>query len=138
MAYHLLCSPDYREKYALDRYRAVFLFSVPVTVVGTLAGYRCGELLVSTFDYWIVSVPSIEMVYCMFRQVVTMIVDDTGSEFETVKLLDLLSKKVYVIAFQMNPSSDSVGQAIGDEEMVMLFVPMAPNPVIGVPRVRPL
>jgi len=48
-----------------------------------------------------------------------------------VKLLELLSEETYVIAFQTTPSPDSVTEATGEDDMVTLFVPMAPNPVTG-------
>jgi len=48
-----------------------------------------------------------------------------------VKLLELLSEETYVIAFQTNPSPDPVTEATDEDDMMTLFVPMAPNPVTG-------
>ena len=110
---------------------AVLLFLTMVMSVGALARYRYGEFLVGAFDYMIGSIPGIGTVYQTFRRVGTMVVGERTSEFETVKLLELLSEETYVIAFQTSPSPDSVTEATGEDEMMTLFVPMAPNPVTG-------
>ena len=110
---------------------AILLFLTLVVSAGALARYRYGEFLVGIFDYLIGSIPGIGTVYQTFRQVGTMVVGDRTSEFETVKLLELLSEETYVIAFQTNPSPASVTEATGADDMMTLFVPMAPNPVTG-------
>ena len=110
---------------------AVLLFLTLVISVGALARYRYGEFLVGIFDYLIGSIPGIGTVYQTLRQVGTMVVGDRTSEFETVKLLELLSEETYVIAFQTNPSPDPVTEATDEDDMMTLFVPMAPNPVTG-------
>ena len=110
---------------------AVLLFLTMVMSVGALARYRYGEFLVGAFDYMIGSVPGIGTVYQTFRRVGTMVVGERTSEFETVKLLELLSEETYVIAFQTSPSPASITEATGEDEMMTLFVPMAPNPVTG-------
>ena len=48
-----------------------------------------------------------------------------------MKLLELLSEEPYVVAFQTTPSPDSVTEATGEDDMVTLFAPVAPNPVTG-------
>ena len=110
---------------------AVLLFLTLVMSIGAFARYRYGEFLVSVFDYLIGSIPGIGTVYQTLRQVGTMVVGERTSEFEAVKLLELLSEETYVIAFQTNPSPDSVTEATGADDMMTLFVPMAPNPVTG-------
>ena len=109
---------------------AVLLFVLIIIAVGTAARYRHGEFLVSTFDYLIASIPAIGTVYQTLRRVGNMVLETTA-EFEAVKLIELLSEDTYVIAFQTNPSSVAVAEATGHEDMVTLFVPMAPNPVTG-------
>ncbi len=110
---------------------AVLLFLTLVMTVGALARYRYGEFLVGVFDYLVGSIPGIGTVYRTLRRVGTMVVGERTSEFETVKLVELLSEETYVIAFQTSSPPDSVAEATGEDDMVTLFVPMAPNPVTG-------
>ena len=110
---------------------AVLLFLILVMSIGAFARYRYGEFLVDVFDYLIGSIPGIGTVYQTFRRVGTMVVGERTSEFEAVKLVELLSEETYVIAFQTNPSPDPVTEATGEDDMMTLFVPMAPNPVTG-------
>jgi uncharacterized membrane protein len=120
---------------------AILLFFLLILVVGAVARYRYGEVLISTFDYLIASIPGVGTVYQTLRRVGDLVLGDNVSEFETVVLVEMLSAETYLIAFQTGSSPDSVAEATDGDEMVSLFVPMAPNPVTGgflvyVPRNR--
>ncbi len=115
----------------LSEFIALLLFLLVVVLVGAAARYRHAELLVGTFDYLIASIPAIGTVYRTLRHVGSMVLTENSADFEAVKLLRLFSEDTYVIAFQTDPSPGSVTNAVGDEDMVSLFVPMAPNPVTG-------
>lgn len=110
---------------------AISIFLSVIVAVGAIARYQYGEVVVSLFDYFIASIPAIGTVYQTLRQVGNMILSDAAAEFESVKLLEMLSKDTYVIAFQTNPGPDSIAEATDEEEIMTLFVPMAPNPVTG-------
>lgn len=120
---------------------AILLFLLLITVVGAVARYRYGEVLISTFDYLIASIPGVGTVYQTLRRVGDLVLGDNVSEFETVVLVEMLSEEMYLIAFQTGTSPDSVAEVTDGDETVSLFVPMAPNPVTGgflvyVPRNR--
>lgn len=120
---------------------AIVLFLLLIIVVGAVARYRYGEVLISTFDYLIASIPGVGTVYQTLRRVGDLVLGDNVSEFETVVLVEMLSEEMYLIAFQTGTSPDSVAEVTDGEETVSLFVPMAPNPVTGgflvyVPRDR--
>lgn len=120
---------------------AILLFFLLLIVVGSVARYRYGEILVSAFDYLIASVPGIGTVYQTLRRVGNIVAGDNVSEFEAVKLVELLSEETYLIGFQTGTSPDPIADSIDTEELITLFVPMAPNPVTGgflvyVPRDR--
>lgn len=122
---------------------AILLFLVLILGVGAVARYRYGEVLISTFDYLIASIPGVGTVYQTLRRVGNLVLGDNVSEFETVVLVEMLSEETYLIAFQTGTSPDSVAEATDGDEIVSLFVPMAPNPVTGgflvyVPRARVL
>jgi uncharacterized membrane protein len=67
--------------------------------------------------------------------------DQEADDFKEVKLVECLGDELFVIGFETGPSPSSVHDATGNEEMVTMFLPMAPNPVTGgflthVPRSR--
>lgn len=108
---------------------AALLFLLVLIVIGTIARYRHGELLVSTFDYLIASIPGIGTVYQTLRRVGKMVAGDKVNEFEAVKLVEMFSNETYLIAFQTGTSPDPVAAATDNEEMMTLFVPMARTPL---------
>lgn len=110
---------------------AVLLFFMVIVLIGAIARYRYGEFLVSTFDYLIASVPGIGTVYQTLRRVGKMVAGENMNEFEAVKLVEMLSSETYLIAFQTGSSPQPVRDATDNEDMITLFVPMAPNPVTG-------
>ena len=120
---------------------AIFLFLFLVIAVGAVARYRYGEALVSVFDYLISSIPGVGTVYQTLRRVGNLVLGDNVSNFEAVKLVEMLSEDTYLIAFQTAPPPGSIDEATDAGEMITLFVPRAPNPVTGgflvyVPRHR--
>lgn len=122
---------------------AIILFLFLIIVVGAVARYRYGEALVNVFDYLIASIPGVGTVYQTLRRVGNLVLGDDVSNFEAVKLVEMLSEDTYLIAFQTAAPPDAIDEATGPEEMITLFVPMAPNPVTGgflvyVPRDRVL
>ncbi|WP_123620766.1 DUF502 domain-containing protein [Halorubrum sp. CSM-61] len=120
---------------------AILLFLFLIVAVGAVARYRYGEALVNVLDYLIASIPGIGTVYQTLRRVGNLVLGDDVDNFEAVKLVEMLSEDTYLIAFQTAAPPDAVDEATGSEEMITLFVPMAPNPVTGgflvyVPRDR--
>ena len=67
---------------------AIVLFLLLIIVVGAVARYRYGEVLISTFDYLIASIPGVGTVYQTLRRVGDLVLGDNVSEFETVVLVD--------------------------------------------------
>jgi uncharacterized membrane protein len=60
----------------------------------------------------------------------TMMESDADS-FRSVKLVEFPVQGTYVIGFETAEPPTSVREAVGDEDMVTMFVPLAPNPVMG-------
>ncbi|MES3518484.1 MAG: DUF502 domain-containing protein [Natronomonas sp.] len=106
------------------------LFGI-VVAVGLLTQYRYGERLVETFDYLIASIPGIGTVYQSIRQVGSMALNSDDREFEGVKLVEMFSEEMYVIAFETTEAPDSVAAALEATGVITLFIPLAPNPVTG-------
>ncbi len=112
-----------------------------VVAVGTVGHNRYGEIVIDYVDLAITSIPGVGTVYGSFRRMSDAMLDQGADEFREVKLVECLGDELYVIGFETGPSPDSVNEATGHDEMVTMFLPMAPNPVTGgflthVPRSR--
>jgi uncharacterized membrane protein len=118
----------------------IVLLSV-VVVVGTVGHNRYGEMIIDYVDLVISSIPGVGTVYGSFRRMSDAMLDQEADDFKEVKLVECLGDDLFVIGFETGPSPSSVHDATGNEEMVTMFLPMAPNPVTGgflthVPRSR--
>lgn len=112
-----------------------------VVVVGTVGHNRYGEVVIDYVDFAITSIPGVGTVYGSFRQMSDVMLDHDADDFKEVRLVECLGDDLYVIGFETGSSPLSVEEATGNDEMVTLFLPMAPNPVTGgflthVPRER--
>lgn len=118
----------------------IVLLSV-VVIVGTVGHNRYGEIVIDYVDLVIGSIPGVGTVYGSFRRMSDAMLDQEADDFKEVRLVECLGDDLYVIGFETGPSPSSVHDSTGNEEMVTMFLPMAPNPVTGgflthVPRSR--
>ena len=102
-----------------------------VVVVGTVGHNRYGEQVIRHVDLAIAAIPGIGTVYKSFRRMGEVVLDDEAENFQDVKLVQCLDTDMYVIGFETSRSPAAIESATGHEEMVTLFIPMAPNPVTG-------
>lgn len=110
---------------------AVLVLLVVVVVVGSVGQNRHGERVINFVDLAITSIPGVGTVYKSFRRMGDVMLDQEAENFQEIKLVELLGDDVYVIGFETSRSPDAVTAATGHEEMVTMFVPLAPNPVTG-------
>lgn len=120
---------------------AVMILAVVVVSVGLLARFRYGERMIDYFDYAIGNVPGAGSIYRSFRQMGEVVLETGVENFQSVKLVEFPFDDVYVIGFETSQAAPSVMTAAGDDDMVTLFLPLAPNPVMGgflthIPRER--
>lgn len=119
---------------------AVVLLAV-VLVVGFVAEYRSGPgRLGESFDEFMASIPGLGSVYTSFDEMSDLLLDSDTDSFQEVRLVEYPTQGSYVIAFKTAETPGVVTDATG-EDMETLFMPMAPNPVMGgfvvhVPRER--
>jgi len=120
---------------------AVSILAVVIVGVGLLTRFRYGERVIDYFDYFIGMVPGAGAVYRSFRQMGEVILESGVENFRSVKLVEFPYDDVYVIGFETSDAAPAVMTAAGNGEMVTLFLPLAPNPVMGgfltyIPRER--
>ncbi|MDY6764394.1 MAG: DUF502 domain-containing protein [Halobacteria archaeon] len=120
---------------------AVFILIVVIVAVGLLARFQYGERVIDYFDLVMGTIPGIGSIYQSFRQMGEIMLETGVDNFRSVKLVEFPFDDVYVIGFETSRSSPSIMTAAGNEDMVTLFLPLAPNPVMGgflahIPRER--
>ena len=111
---------------------APIVFVASILVLGiAVESTRYGELAVEYAHYGIEQIPGVGSVYQGFRQMSdAMLESDTGN-FREVVLVEFPTEGAYALAFVTSEAPAAVADPADDGEMRSLFMPMAPNPVMG-------
>jgi len=83
------------------------------------------------FDSSLARVPGIGTVYTSFVDISETLLGVDTDAFESVVFVEYDEPDVYAIAFRTSETPDSVREATDCAEMETLFVPSAPNPMLG-------
>jgi uncharacterized membrane protein len=110
---------------------AVLVLVALVFGIGALAKLRYGEHVIDLFDYLIGLVPGVGAVYSSFRRMSDVMLESGVENFREVKLVEFPRDGVFVVGFVTNTSPPSITSAAGVDGMTTLFLPLAPNPVMG-------
>lgn len=73
-------------------------------------------------------IPGVGSVYSSFDRMSDVLLDSDSESFKEVKLLEFPHEGIYSLAFQTAELPEGVAE---ESEMLVLFVPLAPNPVMG-------
>lgn len=110
----------------------ILLFVGAIFVVGYVSEYRSeGEKLNQRFDEFMGSLPGVGSVYTSFNEMSELLLDSDTESFREVMLVEYPTEGSYVVAFKTAETPDVIARHTGHEDMVTLFMPMAPNPVMG-------
>jgi uncharacterized membrane protein len=110
----------------------VVLFLLLVVGVGSVAEYGTeNDRLSDQFNEFMASIPGLGSVYTSFNEMSELLLDSDTDSFQDVKLVEYPGKDSYVVAFKTAETPEVVAEDTGNEEMITLFMPMAPNPVMG-------
>jgi uncharacterized membrane protein len=128
---YLFPGQDAAPNYLLKAGAVVVLVWV-MLVVGFLAqnGPTDGRVA-RGFHEAVEAVPGVGAVYTGFRQMSEVVVESDADSFQDVKLVEYPTEGSYTLAFVTADTPGTVQQAVGRKGMVTLFMPMAPNPVMG-------
>lgn len=110
---------------------ALVVLFVLVAVAGTVGRNRYGERIIDYVDLAITSIPGIGTVYRSFRRMGDVMLDEGGENFQEIKLVECFEEDVYVLGFKTSDSPPTIETATGHDDMVSMFLPLAPNPVTG-------
>lgn len=90
-----------------------------------------GERAVDVFDELVESIPIVGSIYESFRQMSDVVLDSDTQNVQAVKLVEFSGENTYTIGFLTTETPDDIRKSTDHDEMVTLFVPLAPNPVMG-------
>jgi uncharacterized membrane protein len=110
---------------------ALGTFILLVFVVGAVAEFRQGDGLERVFDTAMARIPGVGSVYTSFNEMTEMLLSNDTQSFQEVKLVEFPVERSYTLAFVTADSPPEIERATDHEGMQTLFLPMAPNPVMG-------
>ena len=118
-------------RYGVKVAAGITLFAV-VLLVGLVAQRRPDDgSFENSFDQLMARIPGIGSIYTSFNEMSELLLDSDTDSFQEVKLVEFPDEGAYTVAFLTADTPDRVEDATGHEEMQTLFLPMAPNPVMG-------
>lgn len=110
----------------------VGVFVVTVFAVGFVHTFVTSDDRISRqFHRFMESIPAIGSVYTSFNQMSSLLLDSDTDSFQDVKLVEYPTEGSYAVAFKTADTPEVITDDTGTPEMVTLFMPMAPNPVMG-------
>ena len=125
-------TPNQQLQSTLIEVTALVVLLVLVLFLGFLAEFGPGDGQVGEgFDSVMSAIPGVGSVYTSFNEMSELLLDSDTESFQEVKLVEYPRDGSYTVAFKTAATPDVIGDATGHEEMVTLFMPMAPNPVMG-------
>ncbi|WP_142858929.1 DUF502 domain-containing protein [Salinigranum halophilum] len=112
--------------------------SIPVVVLAGVFGVgfvversRYGEQAVHYFDRAATRIPGFGSIYESFRQMSDVVLSSDTESFREVKLVEFPHEGSYTLGFVTTATPEALADPTPHEEMVTMFLPMAPNPVMG-------
>lgn len=114
----------------LARALSVFLLVGAILVTGLVTRFRFGERAVDYFDGVVESIPGVGAVYTSFRQMGNVLLESDNNSFQEIYLVEFPHDDSYVLGFQTAETLDEIEDTAG-EDMKTLFLPLAPNPMMG-------
>ncbi len=110
---------------------AVVILAVIVVGVGLLARVRYGERLIDYFDAVIAAIPGVGAIYGSFRRMGDAMLESSVDNFQEVVLVEYPHDEVYLLGFKTAETAIPIAAAADEGPMTTLFLPLAPNPVMG-------
>ena len=108
------------------------VLAVTILVVGLTAESRYGGGgLAKRVEDLLISIPGIGSIYRSIDEISELLLESDTDSFKEVKLVEYPAEGSYTLAFLTADTPEVVREATGHGEMVTLFMPMAPNPVMG-------
>jgi uncharacterized membrane protein len=104
---------------------------VLVFLIGFIAEHTSGDWLANGFHAGIERIPAVGSVYMSFRRMSETLIESDTESFQEVKIVEFPSENVYSLGFITSTPPEYIGDEIGEDRVRTVFMPLAPNPVMG-------
>ncbi len=111
-------------------FAGLFVSLLIVYLVGLAAKNWLGRKVIATGNAVIVSIPILNKLYLIIKQIVDTVTLDKKKLFERVVLLKYPHDNCYVIGFVTSEDNQQFSAKVG-KNLMAVFVPNAPNPTTG-------
>lgn len=110
----------------------VFALVAIVLAVGFVAHATSSDRKLSAwFHTAMEAIPGVGSVYTSFRRMSDVLLESDTSSFQDVKLVEFPNEGTYSFAFVTAKPPATVDEAASHDDLRTLFMPLAPNPVMG-------
>lgn len=109
----------------------VFMLGVVTVLIGFMASFQRGQKALSTFDILIERIPGLGGVYKSFRKMSDVLLESDTENFREVVLVEFPHDDSYTLGFETTETPNEIEDAAEEPDMHTLFLPLAPNPVMG-------
>lgn len=110
---------------------AILLLGVATVLIGLAAIFQRGRRAISYFDILVERLPGIGGIYKSFRKMSDVLLESGSDNFQSVVLVEFPQYDVYTLGFETTETPAQIEAAAGEDDMLTLFLPLAPNPVMG-------
>lgn len=100
-------------------------------VIGFVATFQRGQQALSYFDLFVERLPGLGGVYKSFRKMSDVLIESDSENFQSVVLVEFPAGNSYTLGFETAETPEELEAAAEADDMVTLFLPLAPNPVMG-------
>jgi uncharacterized membrane protein len=100
-------------------------------MIGIVANFQRGQRAISYFDVLVERLPGIGGVYKSFRKMSDVLLESDTENFQSVVLVEFPTSDSYTLGFETTTTPEEIEAAAGEDGMKTLFLPLAPNPVMG-------
>ncbi len=90
-----------------------------------------GEAAFDAFDDAVSALPGVGSVYDSFRQMSDVVMRSDEQNFRDVKLIEFPDEEIYTLGFLTTRTPEPLSESTPHDSMVTVFLPLAPNPVMG-------
>lgn len=102
-----------------------------ILIVGFTAQHGPDTNVGHRFDILMKDLPGIGSIYSSIEEMSGLIVASDAESFQEVKLVEFPREASYALAFLTADTTTDLEDAVDSADLVTVFVPMAPNPVMG-------
>jgi uncharacterized membrane protein len=111
---------------------AVLLAGGLILVVGAITESQyAGHRIEQGIEAVMALLPGIGSIYDTLDQISEMLLESDTDSFQEVVLVEYPSEGSYSVAFKTADPPDEITEVAGSDDMMTVFMPMGPNPVMG-------